>query len=202
MDIKRTGRKRPIRESLILTKPDYLPRLRRDDTLLLLIDVQERLVPTIHNHEQVVANCATLAAAASHLQLPIIATEQYPEKLGATVSAITEAAPLSPISKMKFSACTDQTLQAITATNRKTALVCGIEAHVCVLQSTLDLIENGFTVFVALDAVSSRREENKQSAWERMRAAGVLAASTESAIFELLREAGTPDFKAMLRLIK
>jgi nicotinamidase-related amidase len=179
-----------------------LSRLRRDDTFLLLIDVQERLVPVMHDGEPTVANCALLAAAAQHLQLPIIVTEQYPKMLGPTVAAIREAAPFEAISKLRFSACTPETMAAIEATGRQTALVCGIEAHVCVLQSTLDLVERGYTVFAALDAITSRREENKKIAWERMRGAGVLPASVEMALFELLVEAGTPDFKALLRLIK
>ena len=183
--------------------PAGLPRLRRADTLLLIVDVQEKLMPVIHQAERVEANCAVLAKAARELRLPMVVTEQYPEKLGATAGSVREAAGFpTAIGKLRFSACTEQTLAAIESSGRKTVLLCGVEAHVCVLQTALDLRERGYQVFAARDALSSRTPENAQIGWERMQSAGVLPTSTESALFELLEEAGTPDFKAILPLIK
>ena len=184
-----------------------IARLRREETVLLIVDLQERLVPAMFESEALIRNCTTLAAAAAQLQIPIVITEQYPQKLGSTLAGITAAATSNevapaPVAKMLFSACTDEVQQELQTLNRRTILVCGIEAHVCVMQSTLDLLEAGFNVFVPYDAISSRGESNKKIGWERMLRSGVLPTSTESAIFELLREAGTPDFKAMLPLIK
>lgn len=177
--------------------------LKREDTSLLIVDIQERLAPSMHDYERFVANCVLLARAARQLELPIVVTEQYPEKLGPTLPVIVEAAgSVAPISKLLFSACTEATLDRLRAAGRSTILLCGNEAHVCVLQTALDLLEEGYTVFVAQDAISSRRESNKQVGWERMRHAGALPTSAESAVFELLREAGTPDFKALLPFIK
>lgn len=180
-----------------------LPRLRRADTLLLIVDVQEKLMPVIHQAERVEANCAVLAKAARELRLPLVLTEQYPEKLGATAGSVREAAGFpAAIGKLRFSACTEHTLAAIESSGRKTVLLCGVEAHVCVLQTALDLRERGYQVFAVRDALSSRTPENAQIGWDRMQSAGVLPTSTESALFELLEEAGTPDFKAILPLIK
>lgn len=180
-----------------------LQRLQREETLLLIVDVQERLLPAMAEAEQVESNCVLLARAARQLAIPVLVTEQYPQRLGATVPGIAGViAGAQPHAKMLFSACTDATLAAIGETRRRTVLLCGIEAHVCVLQTALDLIEQEFEVFVAYDAISSRQPSNKQIGWERMRAAGALPTSTESAVFELLREAGTPDFKALLPFIK
>ena len=178
-------------------------RLRREDTTLLIVDVQERLLPAMFEAERVLRNCALLARAARRLELPVVVTEQYPEKLGLTVALLAEAlGKIAPISKMLFSACTENTLSALRDSGRSTVLLCGLETHVCVLQSALDLIENGFTVFVPGNAVSSRYESDKIAGLERMRHAGVIPSSTESAIFELLRQAGTPEFKALLPLLK
>lgn len=184
-----------------------IPRLRRAETTVLIVDVQERLVPAMLDCEQLVVNCRTLAAVAVQLNLPVIVTEQYPERLGATLPEVTEALSASadthpPFSKMLFSACTEPVLLKLNELARPTILLCGVEAHVCVMQSALDLREAGFSVFCAWDAISSRGEANKKIGWERMLQSGVVPTSTESAIFELLREAGTPSFKAMLPLIK
>lgn len=180
-----------------------IERLHCDDTLLLVVDIQERLLPVIFECERVVKHSEMLIRAARQLGLPIIVTEQNTERLGPTVPAIREVLGGSEvIGKMLFSACTEETWRAIYATGRRTALVCGIEAHVCMLQTVLDLRERGFTVFVPRDATSSRLESNWQLGWERMRHTGVVPTSTESAVFELLREAGTPDFKALLPFLK
>jgi nicotinamidase-related amidase len=183
--------------------PQSVTRLLQDNTALLIVDVQERLVPAMFEAERVVRHCATLATAARQLGLPILITEQNPARLGPTVTPVLGAAgPSAPVSKMLFSACTSETCEVLDANKRSTILLCGIEAHVCVLQSALDLIERGYTVFVAHDAIASHQDSNRKIGWERMMRAGALPTSTESAIFELLREAGTADFRALLPLIK
>jgi len=185
------------------TQPRSIPRLHRAETVLLIVDVQDRLLPAMFEADKVAQNCTLLAHAARQLQLPLVVTEQYPEKLGRTIAPLSEVNPLiTPIPKMLFSSCTAPAMQALRETGRSTVLLCGIEAHVCVLQTALDLVEHGFEVFVPCDAIASRQESNKQVGWERMRAAGVLPTSAESAVFELLRKAGTPDFKALLPYLK
>jgi nicotinamidase-related amidase len=180
-----------------------LARLRADDTVLLLVDVQEKFLPVIHEFERVEKNCALLLRVAAQLQIPVLITEQYPERLGATLPSLREIVPHAQvISKLRFSACVESTRAELAKLNRKTVLLCGIEAHVCVLQTALDLAEQEYSVFAARDAISSRTPENLQVGWERMMRAGVLPTSTESATFELLQEAGTPDFKALLAWIK
>lgn len=178
-------------------------RLHKGSTLLLIVDVQERLMPAVHNADEVEKNCLLLARAAAHLQIPVLMTEQYPEKLGRTLSSIREAAALAtPVAKMRFSACEGSTRDAIKTSGRDTILLCGVEGHVCILQTALDLLEEGFSVFASRDAISSRTPENAQVGWERMMREGVLPTSAESAVFELLADAGTPDFKALLPFLK
>jgi nicotinamidase-related amidase len=178
-------------------------RLRRDQTVLLLVDVQEKLLPAMDQSARLEDNCALLLRAASRLELPVLITEQYPQRLGSTVPSLVELAPATqPISKMRFSACVESTLAALEKLNRKTVLLCGIEAHVCVLQTALDLMQDEYSVFAARDAIASRTLENCEVGWQRMMRAGVVPTSTESAIFELLVEAGTGDFKALLPFIK
>ena len=185
---------------------DSIPRLRREGALLLVVDVQERLLPAMFEAERVARYGVLLARAARRLDIPVVVTEQYPEKLGPTVAPLREAmGEFMPIAKMLFSACTDETMRNLNALReggRTSVLLCGLETHVCVTQTALDLREAGFTVFVPADAVSSRYESDKKAGLERMRGAGAILCSTEMAVFELLREAGTPDFKALLPFIK
>ena len=160
-------------------------------------------MPAMHHADAVVKNCALLARAASQLEIPVVITEQNPARLGSTLEAVRQVAgETEPIPKILFSACTESTLEAIRATGRNTILICGVESHVCVLQSALDLLDAEYSVFAARDAIASRTPENCATGWERMMRAGVLPTSTESAIFEWLVEAGTPDFKALLPYLK
>jgi nicotinamidase-related amidase len=180
-----------------------VPRLQREDVLLLIVDVQQRLMPVIAETERVEKNCELLAQAARQLNIPIYITEQNPRHLGKTSDRLREAAADAPVlEKMSFSACTESVLRAIESSGRQTILMCGVEGHVCVLQTALDLREKNFTVFAARDAISSRTVANAEVGWQRMMGAGVLPTSAESAIFELLREAGTPEFRALLPLLK
>ena len=136
----------------------YLPRLRREETLLLIVDVQEKLLPAMWEAERLARHCALLAAAARRFEMPILVTEQNPSRLGETVPQIREAlGEFEPIAKMRFSALVEESKPILERHARKTVLLCGLETHVCVMQTALDLIEGGHTVFVPLDAVSSRK---------------------------------------------
>jgi nicotinamidase-related amidase len=180
-----------------------IARLRPEQAVILIVDVQEKLLPAIHDFERVENNCSLLLRVAAQLQIPVIITEQYPERLGPTLGSLRQLAPhASLISKLRFSACVESTLDALEKLGRKTLLICGVEAHVCVLQTALDLVEREYSVFAARDAISSRTIENAEIGWQRMMRAGVLPTSAESAAFEMLQEAGTPDFKALLPFIK
>ena len=180
-----------------------LSRLRREETVLLVIDVQEKLLPVMLEAERVARNCALLITAARRLGIPIAVTEQYPARLGPTVDPLRDAlGEFAPIEKLRFSALVPPVEELLQESGRRTILLAGIEGHVCVLQTALDLLEAGYTVFGVSDAISSRQAWNRASGCERMRLAGAIPSSTESAIFELLGEAGTPDFKALQPLIK
>jgi nicotinamidase-related amidase len=183
----------------------HIPRLRREKALLLLVDVQERLLPAMFEAERVSRYCALLLRTARQMQIPVVATEQYPEKLGPTVAPLRELLDATAHSKMQFSACTPDVQRQLSthmAAGRGSVVLCGLETHVCVLQSALDLREAGFEVFVPQDAVSSRYENDKNVALSRLHSLGVTPCSTEMLVFELLREAGTPEFKALLPFIK
>src|SRR5512138_475624 len=172
-------------------------RLSRERAALLVIDIQERLLPAIWEKERVVRNAVTLAKGAAVLGLPVLATEQYRKGLGATVPEVAAAIPrFAPLQKLAFSACgAEGLIPALRAAAISDVVLCGIEAHVCVTQTCLDLLDDAFGVFVAADATSSRTPENHRFGIERMRDAGAAILSTEMALFELLREAGTDAFK-------
>ncbi|MEA1997064.1 MAG: hydrolase [Gemmatimonadota bacterium] len=175
-----------------------------EKTCLLVIDVQERLLPVIHNGDLVVKNIRRLVAGAEVLGLPVILSEQYPKGLGPTVEPVAELmAGVQKCDKTAFSCIADQALaEAIARTERDQLLLCGVESHVCVLQTALDSLAAGYSVHVAADAVSSRDPENKKIAIERLRAAGCVITCTESALFELLVKSGTGEFKKISALVK
>jgi isochorismate hydrolase len=171
---------------------------------LLVIDVQEKLLPAVHAPKRVLANSAILMKAANRLGLPILVSEQYPKGLGATdpaLSALTAAE--SFVEKVHFSCMGEKNYtQKLSKLGRDQAVVCGIEAHICVLQTTMDLIAEGIQPFVVADAVSSRQTEDRTRALERLAEAGAKIVTTEMALFEWMRRAGTPEFKDISTLIK
>lgn len=187
-----------------MAEPTKIPRLRRATTALAVVDVQERLLPAIYEHQRVLQNCVRLIRGATILGLPIVATEQYPKGLGRTVPDVAAAlAGVAPLEKVAFSACgAAGFLEALHNSKATHVLVCGIEAHVCVSQTCLDLLQAGRRVFVATDAVSSRTPENWRVGLHRMEQAGAVLVSTEMALFELLERAGTEEFKKILELVK
>lgn len=182
-------------------------KLHRNDTVLLIIDVQEKLMPVIHEHEEVLRNIERLLRGCHILGVPSIVTEQYVKGLGSTVApiarALEELGPLQPIEKMCFSAqgC-DVFAAQLAALARKQVLVTGVETHVCVHQTVQDLLEAQYSVFVVADAVSSRSPRNRDLALRRMEGDGARLTSTEMALFELLVESGTDEFRAVSRLVK
>lgn len=175
--------------------------LLRDDAVLLVIDVQERLLPTIANGDAVVANIVKLLRFAQIIELPVILTEQ--QKLGPTVAPIRSEIPgVEPISKIEFGCfdCPDFR-GALHASERDTLVLSGIEAHICVAQTALAAIPE-YGVHVVSDAVSSRSLDDRKVALKRMLQAGVTITSTEMLMYELLGRAGTDEFRAVLKLVK
>ncbi|HVM49507.1 MAG TPA: hydrolase, partial [Candidatus Acidoferrum sp.] len=176
----------------------------RAKAALVVVDVQERLLPAMSERERVVQNTVRLIKGAAVLGVPVLATEQYRKGLGATVPEVASAIPgFAPLEKVAFSACGAGGFpETLKATGAADAILCGIEAHVRVTQTCLDLLDKGMRVFVAADAVSSRTAENCRLGLARMREAGAVIASTEMLLFELLGEAGTPEFRKILDLVK
>ncbi|TWT46197.1 Isochorismatase family protein [Phycisphaerae bacterium RAS1] len=179
-------------------------RLALSQTQLLVVDVQERLLPHIADHEEMLAQCLLAIRAAREMELPITVSEQYPEKLGPTAPDLARAAGDAPrVSKMTFSSMADAAArERLTARRRPTVLLIGIETHVCVQQTALDLLAARMTPVILADAVSSRRRADRDVALERMRSAGAVVTTVESALYELLHEAGTPLFRRILPLVR
>jgi len=178
--------------------------IERDSACLLVVDVQERLAPAMAEPETVIRNAAILMQAAARLGVPILASEQYPQGLGRTVPALQALAPATTFfSKIDFSCATDPGLRArLAETDRRQVVICGIEAHVCVLQTALGLQQQDYETFVVADAVSSRAPTSRETALQRLRDNGVELVTTEMVVFEWLGKAGTPEFKELSRLIK
>jgi nicotinamidase-related amidase len=205
--------------------------LKRDDAVLVVIDVQDRLLPSIHESETLVRQVVRLVRGFHILGLPILATEQYRKGIGPTDHRVIDAIvrpesvdePLPPVyasdaerpepppipeafqphEKMTFS-CAEHPpfMEALRATGRRQVLLCGIESHVCVLQTAMQLVERGFDLFLAADAVSSRNPRNVEIALRRMEREGVRLTSVEAGVFELLHISGTPEFKRWSKLIR
>ena len=174
--------------------------LDRERAALVIVDVQEGFRRAVGDFERVAHNAGVLAQGARALGLPLVVTEQYPKGLGTTapeVSAHTDGA--AAVEKTVFSAAR---AEGFDLDGRDQALICGIETHVCVWQTASDLLGKGVEVHVARDAVGSRTEENRELGLGRMEGSGVVVTSVETALFELLGEAGGPEFKTVQGLIK
>lgn len=175
----------------------------RNQTALLVIDIQERLMPVIKQRELTITNTNTLLKGAEIFSLKTIITEQYPKGLGNTCKEIILPQEHELFEKICFSCIqSEPLLKELKVGGIKDLVVCGVEAHICVLKTVLEAIQLGFTVHVVADAISSRATENKQLAIERMRQSGAYIVSTEMILFMLLNEAGTAEFKAISQLIK
>lgn len=176
-------------------------RLDASRAALVVIDVQEAFRKAVPEFEAVARAASTLVRGAEAVGVPIVVTEQYPRGLGSTVPEIAERLPedVVPIEKVAFSAAEADGFAL--GKDRDQALVCGIEAHVCVNQTVLDLLGSGTEVHVVTDAVGSRIAENKRVGLEKLERAGAVLTSVETALFELVRRSGTDEFKAVQRLI-
>ena len=177
-------------------------RLDRTRAALLLVDFQERLLPAMHEAERVLANAVRLARGAALLGLPVAVTEQYPKGLGPTVPPLAEVVTgAARFEKLTFSACGATGLPDWLR-GRGQVLLAGIESHVCVCQTGLDLLGAGIDTLLVADAVSSRTPVNARFGVDRLRAAGAVVVSTEMALFELLGSAPAAEFKAVQSLVK
>ena len=178
--------------------------LLRDSTALLLIDVQERILDVMLKKDNLIENCIKLIKGFKVLNLPVFFTEQYPKGLGPTTHFLQkELEGLNPIQKTSFSCIGAGNLfQRLKDNNIKQVVIAGIESHVCVQQTVLDLLANNFQVDVCADAVSSRKETDLNIALERMRNNNVEITSVESVLFELLQESRTEEFKKISAIIK
>lgn len=171
---------------------------------LVLIDVQEKLAAVMNDKEKLIARCSILLRAAKALNIPVLWCEQAPRALGPTVRELRELLEgREPFEKLSFSCCgAEGFLQKIEEVKPSAVLLCGIEAHVCVFQTAVELLNRGLNVHVIADAVSSRTEENKAIGLARMSAAGAVINSTEMVLFELLRDARHERFKELAAWIK
>ena len=174
-------------------------------SLLLVIDVQTRLAAAMPKavRQQQLENTVHLCTAATTLQIPILHTEQYPRGLGSTEPHLQDFLPSAAIEKTCFSCCeADIFLPALEKSRRQQIILCGMETHVCVLQTALELQAKNYQVFVIEDALASRHKHHHQNALSRLRQAGIIVSNTESLLFEWLRDASHPDFKTLSALIR
>ena len=179
-------------------------RITRDNCTGLIIDIQERLYPVIAEKENLLANCVKLTAGLQILNIPIAVTQQYSKGLGATVGEISSLfQPFNYFEKNSFS-CLDEPLYAeyLTDSGRTNVLICGIESHVCVLQTAIDLQETGYHPIVIFDCISSRQLAEKQVVLQRFAQEGIRISTVESILFELTRFAATSEFRSISKLIK
>jgi nicotinamidase-related amidase len=182
----------------------YRMRILRENTIGLVIDIQERLVPVMEENEQFVENCSKLIQGLQILGLPLLVTQQYTKGLGETIDEIKSViADFQYIEKKDFS-CYDEPAFAeeLDKSGAKNVIICGIESHVCVLQTAIDLKEAGYTPVVVFDCVSSRSFDNLDLAAERFRYEGIMMTSLESILFELTRSAEASGFKEISKLVK
>lgn len=179
-------------------------RIPKDKAALLVIDIQERLFPFISENEKLAKNVPILIEGIKVLDIPVIVTEQYVKGLGTTVpSVVASLGDLPRTEKMAFSCCDEpRFMEALALSGKEYVIIAGIESHVCVLQTVIDLIHNGYHPVVVEDCTSSRKLNDKNIAIERMRREGAVITTYESLLFELLRYSGTDPFRAISKLVK
>jgi isochorismate hydrolase len=179
-------------------------RIERERCAGLVIDIQERLFPHMEEKEKLLRKSLILIEGLKILEVPLYLTEQYPKGLGLTLEPIREAiGGLPAIEKATFSCCDEQQfLQRLENSEHNTLIICGIEAHVCVLQTVVDLVASGYAPVVVVDCISSRNMEDKRVAIQRMQSEGAVLTTCESILFELARVSGTTEFKAISHLVK
>ena len=181
------------------------PPLKPEASALVVVDLQDRLLAAMINADAIVAAAERMIRAANVLQVPIIVTEQYPNGLGKTCNAIQSAIDnkdVKAVEKLRFTGCVDDVVNQLASLQRRSVIVVGVEAHVCLQQTVLDLLRLGYQPYVCVDAITSRRALDREVAIERMRDAGAVITTTESVIYELLDRAGTDQFKQILKIVK
>lgn len=179
-----------------------------DRTVLVVVDVQGKLANLMHEHESLFGNIVTMVKGAKLLDIPIIWLEQMPEKLGATIPELADElvdklSDVSPVRKSSFSACGEPAfMSALEQAGSRQVLLAGIETHICVYQTAMDLLAGGYGVEVLVDAVSSRTLQNKEVALDKMSALGADLTTVEMALFELMKSAEAPQFRDVAKLIR
>lgn len=177
--------------------------LRTDNTACLIVDIQERLTPALHEAERFTAACTLLIQGLHALGIPMMATEQYPQGLGTTLPEIKSLLPDTPfVEKTRFSAVLPETEDFIRRYNAQNIVLIGTETHICMLQTALDLRAQGLNVYIPIECAASRNPANKTNGLEQMRAAGVTVGNSESLLFALLRDAKHPAFKTISKLVR
>ena len=179
-------------------------RITKENTVGLVVDVQERLVPAMAEQELFIKNSSTLIQGLQELEVPILVTQQYTKGLGETIEPIKALInDFDPIEKKDFSCCDEPVVaKKLEGLSTNNVIICGIESHVCVLQTAIDLKDTGCNPIVVMDCTSSRSLANIELAKERFRYEGIMMASYESILFELTRSASAPEFKAISKLVK
>jgi nicotinamidase-related amidase len=179
-------------------------KVNREDSVLVLVDFQERLMPAMKNAQELELATLKLTKGCKAMGLPALITQQYTKGLGATIQSIQEAlGEYEAIEKTSFSVMGEPAfVEALEKTGRRTVILAGIEAHVCVQQTALDLLENGYSVFLVIDCISSRSNNDKKYAQRRMSEAGAIGTTYEAILFELCGGSKDPNFKDISALVK
>ncbi len=179
-------------------------RILRNESAGLIIDIQDKLFPYIYENQELEHNTNILIKGLKVLGIPVLVTEQYTRGLGFTIPSVSESLEgITRHEKTAFSCCDDSEFRRkLEETEMKNIIIAGIEAHVCVLQTAIDLLESGFNPVIVSDCVSSRKHRDKEIAMQRLKQEGVMITSYESILFELARVSGTPEFKEISRLVK
>lgn len=179
-------------------------RIRKEDSIAVVVDIQEKLLPHIHEGGSVLSNCLRLIEGLRLLSVPLLVTQQYTKGLGPTHAEVAAGIPaFEHIEKISFSCCGEPAFtEKLRQSGRKNVILLGIETHVCVLQTCIDLLESGYRPVVVHDCVSSRKAADKTVAIERMRQEGATITGAESLLFELKETAGDETFKAISKLVK
>jgi nicotinamidase-related amidase len=179
-------------------------RILKENTIAFIIDIQERLFPYIYENKQLVESTIKLIEGLKLFNIPIYITEQYKKGLGETIKDISDiVTPVCNYEKLSFSCCDEPDfMNIISVNNKKNVIICGIESHICILQTTIDLLKLGYLPIVVADCISSRKLSDKQYAIDRMRQEGAIITTFESLLFELCRVSGTDQFRAISKIVK
>ncbi len=178
--------------------------LTTENTALVIVDIQQKLLPAVANNQEMTTNCVKLIKGLQILEVPIIWVEQMPDKIGGTIPEIAELLNdnKTPITKSSFSCCgSEDFLNTVADTKRENILVIGIEAHVCVYQTVAQLLQKGYNVEIVEDCISSRALSNKETAIRKMTQLGAKSSSVEMALFELMQDFKHPNFKQVSKII-